>query len=95
LRAYYRHHPSHDLLARPGEQDLTTHVNFTALQVAGEAAGLKTDGLVTQTQFLTRIMERFAGAGAENWNSSRSRQFQTLTHPEHLGRTFRVLTQSR
>lgn len=95
LRAYYRHHAGHDLLARPGEQDLTAHVNFTALQDAGEAAGLKTDGLVTQAQFLTRIMERFAGARAENWNSSRSRQFQTLTHPEHLGRAFRVLMQSR
>jgi len=29
------------------------------------------------------------------WNSSRTRQFQTLTHPEHLGRAFRVLVQSR
>ena len=95
LRGYYRHHASHDLLARPGEQDLTAHINFTALQNAGEAAGLKTEGLVTQAQFLTRIMERFAGAGAENWDSGRSRQFQTLTHPEHLGRAFRVLMQSR
>ncbi|HEX4645860.1 MAG TPA: SAM-dependent methyltransferase, partial [Verrucomicrobiae bacterium] len=95
LRAYYRHHASHELLVRPGEQDLTAHVNFTALQNAGEAGGLKTDGLVTQAQFLTRILERFADGGAKHWNSSRSRQFQTLTHPEHLGRTFRVLIQSR
>ena len=95
LRAYYRHHASNDLLARPGEQDITAHVNFTALQNAGEATRLMTDGLVTQAQFLTRTMGRFAGAGAENWNSSRSRQFQILTHPEHLGRAFRVLMQSR
>ncbi|HEX4644250.1 MAG TPA: SAM-dependent methyltransferase, partial [Verrucomicrobiae bacterium] len=27
LRAYYRHHANHELLARPGEQDLTAHVN--------------------------------------------------------------------
>ena len=31
--------PSADLLANPGEQDLTAHVNFTALQSAGEASG--------------------------------------------------------
>jgi SAM-dependent MidA family methyltransferase len=95
LRAYYRHHASHEVLARPGEQDLTVHVNFTALQNAGESAGLETGGLVKQAQFLTRILERFTDTESKNWNSSRTRQFQTLTHPEHLGRTFRVLTQSR
>jgi hypothetical protein len=29
------------------------------------------------------------------WNTRQTRQFQTLTHPEHLGRAFRVLVQSR
>jgi hypothetical protein len=29
------------------------------------------------------------------WTSERTRQFQTLTHPEHLGRAFRVLVQAR
>src|SRR6202035_2238276 len=37
LRAYYRHHQSSDALARPGEQDLTAQVNFTAIETAGEA----------------------------------------------------------
>ena len=37
LRAFYKHRPS-DVLANPGDQDLTAHVNFTALQEAGEAA---------------------------------------------------------
>src|SRR6185437_14491760 len=31
LRAYHQHHQSNDLLARPGEQDLTAQVNFTAI----------------------------------------------------------------
>jgi len=35
LRAYTRHQPGSDLLADVGEQDLTAHVNFTALQQTG------------------------------------------------------------
>jgi SAM-dependent MidA family methyltransferase len=97
LRAYHRHHVSSDLLARPGEQDLTAHLNFTALQRAGEAAGLKTDLFLSQSQFLTRIAARFIGdpAAFGDWTAARTRQFQTLTHPEHLGKAFRVLVQLR
>ncbi len=97
LRAYYRHRPSNDLLANIGEQDLTADVNFTALQRAGEWAGLKTDGLFSQAEFLTRIGETIwrARSGFGEWSSNQTRQFQTLTHPEHLGRSFKVLVQSR
>jgi SAM-dependent MidA family methyltransferase len=96
LRAYHRHHVSDNLLARPGEQDLTAHVNFSAIQQAGEAAGLKTETFCTQPQFLTRILpSAMAEASWVQWNVKQTRQFQTLTHPEHLGRAFRVLVQSR
>jgi SAM-dependent MidA family methyltransferase len=96
LRAYFRQQVNHDLLANVGEQDLTAHVNFSAMQNAGESVGLKTDFFCTQPQFLTRIlaaavkMNEFATLDAKQ-----VRQFQTLTHPEHLGRAFRVLAQSR
>ena len=96
LRAYHRHHVSDDLLANAGEQDLTAHVNFSAIQQTGESAGLATESFSTQPQFLTRIL---SAAIKENlfadWNAQRTRQFQTLTHPEHLGRAFRVLIQRR
>jgi SAM-dependent MidA family methyltransferase len=110
LRAYFRHHASDDLLANVGEQDLTAHVNFSAIQTAGESAGLKTEIFSTQSQFLMRILEKTLrekssgepvspksdGGGSEDgWTSAQARQFQTLTHPEHLGRAFRVLVQSR
>ncbi len=96
LRGYYRHHSTSDLLANPGQQDLTAHVNFSALIAAGEAIGLKTDKLETQAHFLTQIVSRAQNNGiCEQWSASRARQFQTLTHPEHLGRSFRVLVQSR
>jgi SAM-dependent MidA family methyltransferase len=96
LRAYFRHHIAHDILANAGEQDLTAHVNFSAIQKTGEEAGLNTEFFSTQTKFLTQILENFLKDKTfGEWNSSHARQFQTLTHPEHLGRAFRVLIQSR
>ena len=96
LRAYHRHHVTDDILANPGEQDLTAHVNFSACQAVGEAAGLTTEGFSSQAKFLTQILAQMQAAGAlGEWNSSRARQFQTLTHPEHFGRAFRVLVQKR
>jgi len=97
LRAFYQHSVSADLLANPGRQDLTAQINFSALQAAGEAAGLKTDMFLTQGQFLTGIAGRTWSGQLTfgEWRADRKRQFQTLTHPEHLGRAFRVLVQSR
>ena len=97
LRAYFHQSVSADLLANPGRQDLTAHVNFSSLRAEGEAAGLKTECFVTQAQFLTGIAARtWSGeAGFGEWTSERKRQFQSLTHPEYLGRAFRVLVQSR
>jgi len=106
LRAYFRHHAGDDILANVGEQDLTAHVNFSAIQAAGESMGLRTEMFSTQSHFLTRILARalkdnFPGKlvaskrSEDGWTSAQARQFQTLTHPEHLGRAFRVLVQSR
>ncbi len=96
LRAYHRHRVTDDLLAHPGDHDLTAHVNFSAIQNCGEAAGLKTETYATQPQFLTRIL----GAAVKQkyftpLTPKQIRQFQTLTHPDHLGRAFKVLVQSR
>ena len=97
LRAYYRHHSSADVLGNVGEQDLTAHVNFTQLQRAGEATGLLTEGLFSQERFLTNVAARAwqkeASLGART--PEQVRQFQTLTHPEHLGRSFSVFLQAR
>ena len=96
LRAYFHHHATDDILANVGEQDLTAHINFPAIQKVGEEAGLKTQKFCTQPQFLTQILARTQhDKNFGEWNASRARQFQTLTHPEHLGRAFRVLIQSR
>ena len=97
LRTYYRHQQSDNPLEHPGQQDITAHVNFTAIQAAGEGVGLQTDGFSTQAQFLTsvaaRTWERKSSFG--KWTPARRKQLLTLTHPDHLGRAFRVLIQSR
>ncbi|MGA9451673.1 MAG: SAM-dependent methyltransferase [Verrucomicrobiia bacterium] len=97
LRAYFRHHATDDVLANPGEQDLTTHVNFSAIQSVGEACGLKTEALSTQAQFLTKVADKIFKNPQlfGEWAAKQTRQFQTLTHPEHLGHALRVLIQSK
>ena len=97
LRAYHRHRLSADVLGNVGEQDLTAHVNFSAIQAAGEVAGLRTERLETQARFLTDIARRAWDEGSDfgPWTPAHTRQFQTLTHPEHLGRVFRVLVQAK
>jgi len=94
LRAYKSHSISHDVLAAPGEQDLTAHVDFTAIQRAGESAGLRTAQIIFQEQFLMGILSQAEknGVAIGNGPAERKRQFQTLTSPEHFGR-LRVLLQ--
>jgi SAM-dependent MidA family methyltransferase len=95
LRTYFRHHATDDILVNPGEQDITAHVNFSAIRNAGEDAGLTTEFFGSQAKFLVDILAATAKDSLSGkWNAAHTRQFQTLTHPEHLGRAFRVLVQS-
>lgn len=97
LRAYRRHRVCDDLLADPGQQDLTAHVNFSRIQMAGEIAGLRTELFATQSEFMVGIVPRFWAKADQpgGWTARQNRELQTLMHPEHLGRAFRVLVQSR
>ena len=97
LRSYRQHRLNPDVLAQPGAQDLTAHINFTQLQRAGEEAGLRTHGLFSQAEFLTQIARQTwtPSSGFGGWTPAVVRQFQTLTHPNHLGRAFKVLVQER
>jgi len=96
LRAYRRHQVSADVLADPGLQDITAHIDFGHIQHAGEQAGLITEYFGAQDQFLVAIAAQIwrANAGFGDWSPQRRRQFHTLTHPDHLGRAFRVLIQA-
>jgi SAM-dependent MidA family methyltransferase len=102
LQSYYRHHLTNDPLLQVGQQDLTSQVNFTSLQALGESAGLKTSLFKEQTAFLVQILGNDAGetnqslgGTSSGWSQKQTRQFKTLIHPEHLGRSHRALVQER
>jgi SAM-dependent MidA family methyltransferase len=97
VRACYRHYWVADVLANAGRQDLSASVNFTALQRAGESAALVRLGLTSQAKFLMRIVKGTMNSPEQfpPWSPKRLRQLRTLTHPEHLGRSFKVLWQAR
>jgi len=52
LMCHYRHHAHSEPLCLVGLQDITTHVDFTAVAVAGVSAGLEVYGYTNQAQFL-------------------------------------------
>lgn len=55
LLCYYKHTTNADPYQNPGSQDITAHVDFTALQKQGESAGLKTLGITQQSFFLSAL----------------------------------------
>lgn len=55
VRGYQRHGATDDPFVRVGRQDLTAHVDFTALQRAGEAAGMTLAGFTTQGALLASL----------------------------------------
>jgi SAM-dependent MidA family methyltransferase len=97
LRAYKSHRVSDRVLENPGEQDLTAHVNFTAIRRAGEAEGLHTAFLGSQERFLSAVLKEatLPDGTAWNWTGAAGRQLASLLHAEHLGRAMCALVQKR
>ena len=91
LRAYRNHQLADNPLDDPGEQDLTAHVNFTRIRAALQRAGLTVAPLQPQSTFLTQLAAEFLAHPTDR----DIRQFQTLTHPNHLGRAFKNLLAER
>ena len=101
LLAYQNHRVSEEFYAAPGEQDLTAHVNFTALETWGKRSGLETVGCTSQTAFLLALGQgnEFADLyndGETEAERVRSRlQLKTLIYPEGMGERFQVLIQQK
>jgi len=101
LLAYSRHRASEDYFRAPGEQDLTAHVNFSALDSWGRRGGLARTGLTSQTNFLLTLARRthladLNAEGASEQEQTRTRLlFKTLIHPEGMGETFQVFAQHK
>jgi SAM-dependent MidA family methyltransferase len=101
LMAYRQHSASADPYQAPGEQDLTAHVNFTALATACEREGMQCEDLRTQSQFLMGIGERNQFADAfEDCRVPQERakvalQLKHLVTPVGMGENFQVLIANR
>jgi SAM-dependent MidA family methyltransferase len=101
LLAYSEHRATENFFERPGEQDLTAHVNFTALDLWGRRAGLARTGCVSQMAFLVALGRgnEFADLydeGANEVERIRARLFlKSLIHPEGMGETFQVFIQHK
>jgi SAM-dependent MidA family methyltransferase len=55
VQCYYQHAHHNDPYSHLGHQDITAHVNFTALERQGERCGLKTLGVTQQAMFLMAL----------------------------------------
>jgi len=101
LLAYDRHRTSEDYFRAPGEQDLTAHVNFTALDLWGRRAGLSRTGLVSQGQFLLALGRGNDFADLHDEAASETERLRArlllknLIHPEGMGETFQVFIQHK
>lgn len=97
LLAYRRHHTSEDVLDRVGEQDLTAHVNLSALVDAAGDLGLRHLGTTTQDRFLigNGLLDVFeSGDEEDRRRPARVRerlQAMRLIHPHGMGRVFSVV----
>ncbi len=92
LSAYARHRREPDPLVRPGEIDLTAHVEFDSLIEAAASAGLRLEGFTDQHHFMVGLgMEHFADGA----NAAERRAFQTLMHPQMMGVAFKVVAFSK
>jgi len=101
LMTYRQHSARPNPYEAPGEQDITAHVNFTALGAAAERQGMQTWPLRTQSQFLMGIGEpnQFADAFEDcrlpQEHAKVALQLKHLVTPAGLGETFHVLVASK
>jgi SAM-dependent MidA family methyltransferase len=101
VTAFRQHAVSGNPYEAAGEQDITAHVNFTALAAAGEHNGMQTQPLLTQSQFLMGIGEKnqFADAFEEcrlpQEKAKVALQLKHLVTPAGMGENFHVLVGSK
>ena len=101
VTAYREHAATPNPYEAPGQQDITAHVNFTALAAAAEQGGMHAHKLLTQSQFLMGVGEgnQFADA-LEDCRLPQERakvglQLKHLVTPAGMGETFHVLVASK
>ena len=95
LMGHYRHHAHADPFLWPGLCDLTSHIDFTAMALAGERGGLSVAGYASQASFLIGcgILDRLRDAGdpASADYIRAAGAVQNLLHPAQMGELCKVL----
>ena len=95
LMGHYRHRAHADPFLWPGLSDLTAHVDFTAIALAGERAGLQVAGYAPQAAFLLGcgILDRLRECGdpASTAYLREAAAVHKLTSPAEMGELFKVL----
>ncbi len=95
LRRYHQHKSDTELLQDLGESDLTAHINFTSVIDTAKAHGREVKRFLPQGRFLTQAaapwLLSLEGRAPDATARALLRQFQTLTHPTHMGASFRML----
>jgi len=100
LLTYRRHRANPSPYEAPGEQDITAHVNFTALRSIAEENGMKPLALLTQSQFLigageaTQFADAFQDCRLPQERAKVALQLKHLISPEGMGESFQVLVMS-
>jgi SAM-dependent MidA family methyltransferase len=102
LMCYHRHQADENPYEKVGEKDITAHVDFTALQLAGEEVGLRTLWFGEQYRFLMSLgfVEELMRLEAETTDENEARALRltlkNLIMPEAgMGETFKVLVQGK
>jgi len=90
-----RGHGFAPVLANPGEQDLTSHVDFEALAGAARDAGAAVTPLIAQGEWLLRLGIEARAQSLSRANSDRAADIQSavdrLTSREQMGSSFKVI----
>ena len=99
LMCHYRHRAHDNPFFAPGLQDITSHVDFTSVALAGVEAGLKLAGYATQAHFLVNagITELLAHTPPQNVAEylPLAAQAQKLLSPAEMGELFKVIAMTR
>lgn len=99
LMCHYRHHAHSDPLIRVGLQDITAHVDFSAIAKAGIESGLELLGYNSQAMFLLGCGLDEIAAGVDQSDPRSYLQFthavKKLTLPHEMGELFKVIALGR
>lgn len=93
LCCHYRHRVHHDPFLWSGLQDITAHVDFTALATCGLAAGLSLALYTSQADFLMQlgILDRAYTKASDALLFQQSQALQVLLAPHEMGELFKVM----